>query len=253
MKMSKSRILNYIQCPQRFYLDYIMDLRLYREEPEEGSPLRKGSELHKIFEDFYETKEAREIKQEERGYDYSQDILSILLQHPLAQKEDSELQAEYVSHLANFATWNSYEINKKGVDNYIPPGLELDLYDEELDFQGIIDRIEGNDETGYTIIDYKTGKPKTLKQYWLELVLYKMLFERTTNKKVARVGIYFSKTGKLRTTEDIDETDEAWALRIIDNIREFIEHESFPMKRTFLCRYCDHIGGACSTPLEFFG
>lgn len=245
-------MLNYIQCPQRFEYDYIMDMRLFQEEPEEGSPLRKGTELHKIFEDYYDIDEAKNLPDEE-GFDYASHIYDLLIQHPFAKKEDPEIQAEYLEHLANFAQYNASEIADKGLKNYIPPGRELDLYDKCLDFQGIIDRVEYGEDDGFVIIDYKTGRPGTLKKYWLELTLYKILFERVTEKKVDKVGIWFSKNGKLRVTGDIELEDETWALRSLANVRESIDMGLFPKKRSFLCKFCNYLGGVCDTPVEYYG
>jgi len=241
MKMSKSRLLNYIQCPERFRLDYILNLRQFQEKPEEGTPLKKGLDLHQIFEDYYTVEEAKGVKNEE-------DILNILLQHPLAKKDDSELQKEYLEHLQHFASYNMHEIEEKGLEKYIPPGRELDLYDKELDFQGIIDRVEETGDGKYDVIDYKTGRPGTLKKYILELSLYKILFERCTGEKVNKVGIYFSKNNKLRLTE-ITKKDEEKALECMQAIREAIDAEFFPKKPSYFCKWCDH-ASICMTDEE---
>ncbi|MDP3013528.1 MAG: PD-(D/E)XK nuclease family protein [Candidatus Subteraquimicrobiales bacterium] len=250
--MSKSRVLNYINCPQKFEYDYIFDMRFMDDEPEEGSPLRKGSELHKIFEDYYTIEEAKNLPTAS-GTDYVPLIYDLLIQHPFAKKEDPELREEYFDHLANFAEYNASEIVNKGIENYIPAGTELDLYDKCLDFQGIIDRVEEKSDGTYTLIDYKTGRPGTLKKYWLELVLYKVLFEKATKKRVTEVGIWFSKNGKLRVTKDISLEDDTWALRILSNVRQEIDSGLFPKKRSFLCRYCNYLGGICDTPADVYG
>lgn len=227
MKMSKSRLLIYLQCPERFRLQYI--LKLATEEPKEGSPLVKGSELHQVFEDYYKIKEAREVKTEE-------DIFNLLIQHPLATKEDKELQEEYHSHLSNFAAYNYNELVEKGPEGYIPIGRELDLYDEKTRLRGIIDRVEVG-ENGYKILDYKTGRPGTLKKYTLELALYKVLYENVTGNKVDKVGIYFSKNGKLRVT-DITSQDCERALGIMEGVRKKIKNKEFPQNPGFLCGWC---------------
>jgi len=230
MKMSKSRLLVFLQCPERFRLQYVLKLE-DREEPEEGSPLKKGIELHQVFEDYYKVEEAKEVENES-------DILDILLQHPLAHKEDEELEREYHSHLANFAAYNAAELEAKGPEKYIPPGRELNLYDKELDFQGIIDRVENSEDNTFNIVDYKTGRPGTLKKYVLELALYKILFERKTGKKADKVGIYFSKNGKLRLTK-ITKEDEEKALKVMADARKQIDDGFFPKMPGFLCRFCN--------------
>jgi CRISPR-associated protein Cas4 len=244
MKMSKSRILNYIQCGYRFKLDYIFDLRRFSPEPEEGSPLKKGTELHQIFEDYYNMEEAKNLKVGDLD-----EIYNLLLAHPLAQKENPELQQEYYEHLEHFASYNVHEIEEKGLKEYIPPARELDLYNKELDFQGIIDRVEKT-SNGYDVIDYKTGKPGTLKKYILELALYKILFERSTGEKVNEVGIYFSKNNKLRLMV-IEEEDEKKALQTMADVREAIDAEYFPKRPSYLCKFCDYCN-ICDAPIELY-
>lgn len=227
MRMSKSKLATYQNCPYNFKLTYVDKLNQFDDEPEEGSPLKVGLEVHKIFEDYYVLPAARVVAEP-----YEETIADLIYALPNAEK--------YELHIDNFIAFNAHNIREKGIDKYIPKYRELKLHDETHNFNGIIDRAEEIDG-GYSVIDYKTGKPKALTQYLEELALYKYLFEATMKEKVVEVGIYFSKSGKLRTTELNDDDVE----RAIDNMelaRRQILNEVFPKRPSFtrLCDFCSN-------------
>ncbi len=230
MRMSKSKILTFLQCSEKFRLQYILNLGT-NEEPEEGSPLKVGLDLHQIFEDYYTLPEAGTVETED-------DIFNLLLQHPLAHKEDKEIEKKYHLHLANFAAYNYHELKEKGLEKYIPPERELDLFDDKLRLRGIIDRVEYGNNGGMNVIDYKTGRMKSLKHYTLELSLYKILYERYSGNTVDMAGIYFSQNGKLRLTE-ISKEDETRSLQIMENVRKKVAQKQFVKSPGFLCNYCE--------------
>lgn len=255
MRFSKSRLLNYINCPYRFKLDYIMKLKDWSEEPEEGSPLRIGLDLHSIFENYYSLAYTPEPPYDENIYKALMDV------------EDAY---KYEDHIQNFAQFNADVIKYRGVENYRPLTVETEMYDDRHDFIGIIDRVDST-PYGDVILDYKTSKNpsayrdyddpyndpmlnygvgdrvrKSLSesQYSLELTLYKMLYEYNTHRKVYKVGIYFSKKN-IMTTMTVTEKDEERALRILGRVRELIDEEQFPRKRGWLCRFCEYAGVIC--------
>jgi RecB family exonuclease len=225
--MSKSKLSTYRNCPYNFKLTYIDKLNEFDDEPEEGSPLKIGLEVHKIFEDYYDLPAARMIEEP-----YEKNITNLMYALPNAEK--------YEVHVDNFIKFNVEMIKRRGIENYIPEYRELRLHDNKHNFNGIIDRAE-KIEDGYCVIDYKTGKPKALTQFLEELALYKYLFESTMNKPVIKVGIYFSKSGKLRTTE-LDSDDVESALYNMEAAREQIAKEVFPKRPSFpqLCNFCSN-------------
>lgn len=239
MRLSKSKINTYKQCPRRYKYDYKDGLARERDEPLEGTPLRIGLDVHEIFEWYYLQPGAAEIKQ---PYDY--DIDQILRQHP---KYDM-----YPNFMDNFVKFNMRLIDDSGVPGYLPEDVELRLHDENLNMVGIIDVVFKTD-AGRTILDYKTGKPKGIRQYREELIIYKMLYEQATGKQVDYCGIYFPLVDQFRMmkvigpgeevppkTAAITLEDEFYVLSDIDDVRERIIKEEFPAKPGFLCGYCDY-------------
>ena len=238
MRMSKSKAKDFLQCPRKFKYNYIDDLR-ERVEPEPGTPLRIGLDVHEIFEWYYKQPEAKTIEEP-----YEEAMWRILMKHPLAE--------EYMPFLENFIKFNIEEvIPESGVPGYVPPEVELYIHDKDLNLNGIIDAVFDS-EDGKIIIDYKTGKPRAITEYILELTLYKIMYEKATGNKVSHCGIYFPKTNDKRMARclDLDEEcdgkgpcitieDEFTALDTLDYIREKIDKGEFPPKPGFLCNYCD--------------
>lgn len=219
-------MLTYIQCPYRFKLTYIVGLRDYDEVQPEGSPLRIGTEVHQIYEDFYKTDGA--LKPEKP---YEEHFYKTLMEMENGHKYDV--------HMRNFAKFNAHLVERKGPEDYIPEGIELDIMDHELNLRGIIDRVDVEPDGTRTIIDYKTGKkPKALHHYLLELSIYKLLYERATGNKVAKAGIYFSAVNKLKVTE-LEDSDSLKGLDILARIRQLIKEKQFPKKSGYLCRWCE--------------
>lgn len=225
MRMSKSKLNTYLNCPYNFKLTYIDKLTEYDDEPEDGTPLRIGLDVHKIFEDYYILPAASFVEEP-----YEETIGELVYSLPKA--------TQYQEHMDNFIAWNAAMVREMGPKDYIPEYRELKLHDKAHNFNGIIDRAEKT-EDGFRVLDYKTGKPKALTQFLEELALYKYLFEATMHEHVSEVGIYFSKTGKLRVIE-LTETDVERALNNLEKARKNILNEVFTKKPSFLCNYCSN-------------
>jgi CRISPR/Cas system-associated exonuclease Cas4 (RecB family) len=237
MRLSKSAVLTYEQCPYNYKLDYILDFRHQRPEPEEGSPLKKGTEIHEIFENYYKLPEAKIIKEP-----YEENIFDLLMSMKNAHK--------YENHMENFAAFNVAQIEghegkglkimPKGIFGYIPQ-TEMRVFNEELNCLGYIDRVD-MEENGMRVIDYKSSKrDKPAKHYLFELALYAYMYEQETGQKVYDAGIFFSNTGKLRTLV-IEEQDKLGAIKKLQDTRKAIELKIFPKNPDFLCGWCDNRG-----------
>jgi CRISPR-associated protein Cas4 len=236
MRLSKSAVLTYESCPYNFKLDYILNFRKDRPEPEEGTPLKIGTDVHKIFEDYYKLPEARMIEES-----YEDSILDILMSMRGAKK--------YKNHMENFASFNVAQIEgheekglkilAKGVPGYIPQKLEMEIYNKDINVLGYIDRVD-LEENGFRVIDYKSSKrDRPAKHYLFELALYAYLFEEETGFEVYDAGIYFSNPGKLRVIP-IEEEDKKRAVKKVFQTREAIEKKIFPKKPTYFCGWCNN-------------
>lgn len=240
MRLSKSRINLYLDCPKKYYYEHIMGLRQYVEEPMPGTPLRIGVDVHELFEWYYLQEDANTI---EEPYDEAMEL--ILSRNPL-----SRLYPEYVE---NFIEFNLRLIEENGVPGYMPEAVELEVFDPQLNLIGIIDAVY-NHNGERTIIDYKSSKrPKGIREYRLELTLYKVIYEQVTGNKVDYVGIYFPYTNQFRVMKCVGPLeeppddmpyitleDELEAMITVDSVRERIQAGEFERDPGFLCRFCDY-------------
>lgn len=244
MRLSKSAVLTYKNCPYNFKLDYKLNFRKKRPKPEEGTPLKIGTDVHKIFENYYKLPEAKMVEEP-----YEENILDILMSMRGTKK--------YELFMENFASFNLAQIEgheekglkilAKGVPGYIPKYNEMEIYNEKINVLGYIDRVD-EEENGLRIIDYKTGKRhKHPKNYLFELSLYAYLFEQETGIEVYDAGIYFPYPNRLRTII-IEEEDKKRAVEDVFQTREAIEKKIFPKKPGFLCGWCDN-SGVCGPDL----
>jgi hypothetical protein len=232
----------YQKCPKEYEYAYSKGLRKYVDEPKPGSPLKIGLDVHELFEWYYLQPEAKKIT-----LPYKERICNILRQNPILDVD------EYEPYVTNFAEFNADIARRVGVPKYVPEDVELELYDKDLNIVGIIDAVY-RDNGDRILVDYKTSKkPRSLKEYRLELIIYKILYEKVTGKKVDYCGIYFPYVNKFRTMKALGPgeeppekepyftlEDEFLVLSLIDKTRTDIYNKIFPRKPSFLCReYCD--------------
>ena len=145
MTLSKSKINTFIECPRKFKYRYIDEIS---EEPNEYMAF--GTAVHEIAEEIaIELMEGNEI-----------DDVFLNLQY------DEKLEG-HIKGLEKFFKdiySNGYEIFS--VEEYI--------VDEMSNLNGIVDIVIKNACDELIIFDYKTGKPRDISKYKLELCVYKI-------------------------------------------------------------------------------
>ena len=136
---------------------------------------------------------------------------------------------------------------------------EINLVLPKYILQGIIDLIEGKDET-VEVVDYKTGPkpdverhPETVEHYKKQLQVYAYLIEKRYSKKVSRMHLYYTSamTGNpLISFEWNRESVENTIDEISETVRR-IEDKDFEGKvqNSYACIYCDmkYICGVAKT------
>ena len=226
MTLSKSKINTFIECPRKFKYRYIDEIA-----EEANKYMLLGTEVHEIAEEIAgELMDGNEI-----------DDVFLNLEY------DDKLE-DHIRGLEKFFKdiySNAYEIFS--VEEYI--------VDEDNDLNGIVDIVIKNKESDELIIfDYKTGKPRNISKYKLELCVYKILLEsKYPDLTVASAGIYFTGAGayrianfgsvgadyfKSQSKEDIDGGDFDYVDGVVDNLYETIDRNYFKKEKRFLCRYC---------------
>ena len=227
MKLSKSKVNSFLKCRREFRYRYIDKVE---EEPNEAMAL--GTDVHDIAEQFIKTG------------GISSDNYRKKLQE-LADKQGS--QYDLSVHLDNLADFFE-DVFQNEKMHYEVFSCEDYLYDEEHDFSGLIDLAVRDENNDIIIIDYKTGKPGSIKKYRLELAYYKMLLEsQYPNVEIISAGIFFTKDGKARFLNFVEcqdkgafctEKDCQAATDLLDFVRKEIEAQRFHPNKQFLCKYC---------------
>ncbi|WP_304103071.1 PD-(D/E)XK nuclease family protein [Methanobrevibacter ruminantium] len=226
LTLSKSKINTFIECPRKFKYRYIEEIT-----EEANKYMLLGTEVHGI---------AEEIAGELIDGNKIEDVF-------LNLEYDEELE-DHIKGLEKFFKdiySNGYEIFS--VEEYI--------VDEEINMNGIVDiAIKNKKNNELILFDYKTGKPRNISKYKLELCIYKILLEsKYPNLNVVSAGIYFTSSAayrianfgyhgqdyfKLQSKEDIDDSDFDYVDTVVDNLYETIDRNYFKKEKGFLCRYC---------------
>ena len=228
MRLSKSKINTYLKCPLEFKYQYIDKIT-----PEESIYLQIGKEVHQLAEQFIYLYQENKIED---------NFLKTM--YDLNKKHYPE--TNYHDHCYNLAKFFKETIIDKKLDVYM---AEEYLMDEKHNFSGIADIVLRNpkDDT-LTIIDYKTGKTRSITPYRRELCYYKMLIEELyPEENITQAGVYFTKEGDYRFLNFTDSTKKRTYcdkteyheyINLIDEVRFNINQGKFPPKKQFLCKYC---------------
>ncbi len=219
--LSKSQINTFVQCPYRWKLQYLEQIK---QRPSEA--MSRGSKIHSEIEGFY------------KNIDVNKDL------NIKAKKEISP-------ELQKFLAFEQRRIqsckNKDGVFDmkyFNPVAQELGVGDKKLMLRGFVDAVYINPEDdGLIIIDWKTGKyrPDNMSDYRFELAMYKELLEKSGKVKgdVKYWGIYFTDADKLFFEKVSDRSIKAMYKKV-DRAREGMESGNYPCKAGILCRWCGY-------------
>ncbi len=126
---------------------------------------------------------------------------------------------------------------------------EINLVLPEYILQGVIDLVEGLDDT-VEIVDYKTGPkpdvtryPSRVEHYRKQLQIYAYLIEKRYGKKVSRMHLYYTSTmeGNPLVTFEWNRGDVDRAIRDITETVQKIEAKDFHERaqNTYACKFCD--------------
>ena len=238
MKLSKSAVNSFINCPRQFKYQYIDKIKSNQNEFAE-----LGSNVHQIAEDFIKSDALKENK----------DILATL------KEFESKYEDDYTDHCENLAKFFKKMFIEQEYKLFI---AEEYLFSEIHNFSGFADLVLEDKDGKLFVIDYKTGNARDVNKYKLELCYYKMLIEEQyPSKEVSKAGIYFTKAGILSALEFSDNIEDEdnkvskinkenyeicsikdynLSVRFIDTIRLEIDSGEFPPRRQRLCSYCSY-------------
>lgn len=209
---SVSKIQCFEQCPLKFKLKYIDKV-----EVERSNALKRGSNVHAIFENLGKTggtpanPEELSVVEKFLGSEVGKELLPVILK---AQKE--------------------VRIGLKKAEG----GLEPCEYSSKALFGGIIDLLYNN-----RILDYKTGKAKSYnEQDWTQLTWYAIwLFLKTDYESIDISYIYVEHNvinTKTLYRKDLKELIESMLRRFVA-LKKFTDNPTQEHRVSWLCDYCD--------------
>ena len=229
MKLSKSAVNSFLKCRREFKYAYIDKIE---QEPNEYMEL--GTDVHEIAERFVKNGGIH-------ADDYRQKLDEIA--------EDVGSRFDLTIHLNHLADFFEEVFHNTDMDYKVFCAEEY-LFDEEHNFSGLCDLVVRDENNDIIIIDYKTGRSGSIKKYRLELIYYKMLLEsKYPNANIFSAGIYFTKDGKFRFINFVEEQDKGAyctqkdyeaALDLLDFVRKEVEAQRFQPNRQFICKYCGY-------------
>lgn len=239
MKLSKSKVNTYLKCPREFKFQYIDEIEM---KPNKYMAL--GSDVHLIAEKFTD-----KFEDNLDEVDIQNELIKVANELDIGYGLD-----EHIDNLGLFFKEVFVDRDYKLFSN------EEYLLDKKNRFSGICDIILEDENGRLTVIDYKTSNSNSFSKYRLELCYYKLLVENVYHKQVNKVGVFFTKNGRLRLLDVCEEENKRKnlcyseiddAVDTLHEVRDKINRKEFPAKKQYLCRYCTykHI---CDDEFYFF-
>lgn len=255
--MSPSKISTFEQCPKKFELAFIHNVR----EPS-GEAQVRGTLVHAALEALYKAEanqRSEELAFEElERYWYEEMAGEEDHQRAIAEVgEDAFLEAA-AANVSNFFTIEPIEqvrtVEVEGVERNV--SVELTGLAErnpalKVTLRGIIDRLDREADGSLTVVDYKTGKapnPRFAEDKMPQLYLYAAMVKAMTGELPTRAKLYFLGEGATVVQAEVTpEKNNAQRRRANDTWRAVVDayeatregrSDAFAAKPSRLCDWC---------------
>jgi len=237
--LSASSISTWEQCPQRYKYSRIDGI----PEPETDSQIM-GNFVHEVLEQIYRLpSNQRTIANAQQ---LSRSIWAMGWAEKLAAIGASEAEMREFRWKSWWCVENLWLVEDP--QKISPMGIESEYYVEIMPgvtIKGFVDRISDLGD-GAKITDYKTGKfprPAYMDQKWFQLLLYKVVVEKSLGKPVSEVELIYLRDGK-SIKRQVRPEDDGFVLervaRTHEEIRKSIETGVFQTKVSKLCDWCSY-------------
>lgn len=204
--LSASSFNSYLTCPVRFYYENVLRVPGFSSEA-----AAYGTALHDAMWKFFQ--KMMEDPKNEFG---SVDDLLKLFKTEMFRSKGSFSESGYKFKLER-GEKNIAEMYKQQVDHW-PKDVKLEMKIDSVDYDGVImrgflDRVDIISPAVAEIVDYKTGSVRTMKtkvggptkaypegkQYWRQLIFYKILLE---NARDSRYKVLSAKIASLEPNDN---------------------------------------------------
>ncbi len=237
---SISSVNLYLKCPRQYLYSNILDLssKFYPADS-----MHYGSAIHSALE--YSNKFVLENKKHALLDKIIEVFSKELKKYPLSTLEQKQIHLER----GQKALRDYYsQITTERIEKIQFVEYPIIVSEKDYTFKGIIDRIDKNEDGTYSIIDYKTGSPKTKsaicldgkkEDYFIQIALYKYFFEKYSNCKVRDVNLVFVESKDNNLNFELVQAELEAALEKFHNaINRIKNHEFEPNYNKEVCKYC---------------
>ena len=244
LKLSYSKINDYLICPKRYELIHLLHLL---PENNENIYSAFGSAIHYAIE-----QSINQQLDKIAAYAYFESKFNNLFNKiPLAQRQ-TIFKSEWISKGQEMLTYFFDKIFEKASKGKV----ETEYYftyqiDKDTIFNGLIDLIFLTPEEKVELWDWKTGK-KMKKEDNLQLRLYALFFQKATNLMPFKLNYIFLKSGSKNSTEvnlDTLKQTEQELNELIARIKKDISLNIFERNPQNNCKYCP-VSKFCNEQLQ---
>jgi ATP-dependent helicase/nuclease subunit A len=236
-KLSASALLTYDFCPRRFF--YAYDQHMPGEDPDLVSagtsriaPSTLGTFVHKALELSLQYPLEDAIKLALEAGEYS-------------AFEERVLKEEGTPLVENYVQSDLYK-NVRDLEQEGELGFDLPLLtagNQNVRFQGSIDKLVFMPDGTLKIIDYKTGQPpasgEAKKGYTRQLVIYALAAEKLYHKPVSAAELHFLRDLSVYELTN-REAEEKELQELLNHIAACHEEADYPAK-TDTCSHCPFV------------
>ena len=244
IRLSKSKILDYINCPRMFYFKHCTTFGKNKQQT--SAALENGTMLHEIFEAYNTNRPKFEqyfgfVKGNEEFEKNIYGFFSLLNYFGIDRAAYAEPRIY------------SEDINVLGFIDaiyWVPEGSEVMVYNpkskkdpEEPEY---VKKVLKKDE--YWLIDYKTGKfhANRNSEMMLELYIYEHLANQFLNERygstgvefIDRVGFFYTKFPEVKFVRPVTKVERNRAMKKFNGIVEKISNDEFARVSNNLCAWC---------------
>ena len=234
--MSYSKIGSYIDCPKKFWYQFVLDAL---PENQEAPALYKGSFFHDLVE-------KSSIKQKDEG---KIDSLKTLKKQVSENWDPTEYLTRSVQKeqqdkksldfaLDSYQKWTSSNPN-----TIVKLEMKFSIHVGGYQINGKIDRVERTPKGNYEIIDYKTGHSTPSKvPDSLQLNIYCMAIQEKFGKLPTRASFFYVEEpeGDQWYHYDVTASHVAEVKQTLEEHIEAISTDNYDADPGFKCKWCDY-------------
>ncbi len=229
-------------CPLKFIFQYVEKPKLAQEDKTESddSALVMGTAVHKYAENL-----VKGLGATEAASNAFKDIPTTRRNNLVIRTQKRGIDG-FAERMTKFRSANLIKLDKAELRLSVDGDLKsVDFWDRSSTLRGVLDRVLILDKNGQQhaiAIDIKTGRPRQIEEYKLQLESYGVLLHSAYDLETVSMAVYFSSSGELIwyprkvTKKDISEDNPVFTT--INSLIATIDPSKFSVGRH--CNWCDY-------------